>query len=497
MAEPLPIQQLIDPEADRVRLGRWLAKSLAPLPRPRLTMALLISSDILALLVAGGLSIQIRYLFGQRLDLSFYAELWPAIGLFILAYAVKGLYSGVTLNPASELRLITISTNLVYLTLGVVIFLLKVSDDYSRSLFLIAWSLSLLLVPFLRSLTRSGLARTSWWGHPVVILGSGAAGQRLIQILKQQPTLGLKPVAVLSDPDDPQPTQDHVEGVPCLGSTKLASELAQHFKISYAIVAIPHSFGQLWQTMIEHHGQYFHHLIFIPDLIGFSSLWVEAKDIGGILGLEVRQQLLNPRSRWLKRLIDLIGSSVGLVLLAPVLVILAVLIKLDSPGSLLFAQERLGRSGQRFKAYKFRSMYVNAEERLQEILQQDPEARREYEIFHKLSHDPRVTRVGRVLRKFSLDELPQLWNVVVGDMSLVGPRAYIPRELPEMHGSEQIILQVLPGITGLWQVSGRNKLSFPQRLALDIYYVRNWSPWLDFHILARTIWVVISGYGAQ
>ncbi len=218
---------------------------------------------------------------------------------------------------------------------------------------------------------------------------------------------------------------------------------------------------------------------------------------GEVLSLEVRQQLLNRRSMILKRLFDLGAAALGLVAILPLLLVLGLLVKLDSPGPLFFAQERLGLNGERFRAFKFRSMYVNAEERLQQILHADPAARQEYDLFHKLRHDPRVTPVGRILRKFSIDELPQLWNVLRGEMSLVGPRAYMPKELAKMNGTEQIILQVLPGITGLWQVSGRNRLSFPARLEIDIYYVRNWSAWLDLHILAKTVWVVLTGDGAH
>jgi len=141
-------------------------------------------------------------------------------------------------------------------------------------------------------------------------------------------------------------------------------------------------------------------------------------------------------------------------------------------------------------------MYTNAEERLRHLLEQNPYMREEYELFHKLKNDPRVTRAGRFLRKLSLDELPQLWNVLRGEMSLVGPRAYLPRELPAMEGAERIILRVLPGVTGLWQVSGRSEISFSDRLEIDVYYVRNWSMWLDLYILARTVWVVLFGRGA-
>jgi lipopolysaccharide/colanic/teichoic acid biosynthesis glycosyltransferase len=180
----------------------------------------------------------------------------------------------------------------------------------------------------------------------------------------------------------------------------------------------------------------------------------------------------------------------------PFLLLIALLIKLDSRGAIFFAQERMGINGTRFKALKFRSMHENAETRLQEILTKNHKLREEYEVFHKLRHDPRVTRLGQFLRKYSLDELPQLWNVLKGDMSLVGPRAYMPSELDKMNSSENIILRVLPGITGLWQVRGRNNFSFQERLDIDVYYVRNWSLSLDLYLLVSTIRVVMMGKGA-
>jgi lipopolysaccharide/colanic/teichoic acid biosynthesis glycosyltransferase len=142
-------------------------------------------------------------------------------------------------------------------------------------------------------------------------------------------------------------------------------------------------------------------------------------------------------------------------------------------------------------------MHVNADAILADLLAEDPALRREYERFHKLQNDPRVTRIGRVLRRYSLDELPQLFNVLLGDMSLVGPRAYMPKELPKMKNLASIVLQTPPGITGLWQVSGRNALSFERRVDLDVHYFKNWSPWLDLYLLIRTVPVVLSGEGAS
>ena len=188
-------------------------------------------------------------------------------------------------------------------------------------------------------------------------------------------------------------------------------------------------------------------------------------------------------------------TSLGGLLVLPVILLLVLAIRLDSKGPIFYFQERLGSDGRRFRAAKFRSMHGDGEARLKAVLENDPKMRAEYEEFNKLTNDPRVTRVGRLVRKYSLDELPQLWNVLTGDMSLVGPRPYLEREIPEMENKEAIILRAPPGLTGLWQVSDRNATGFATRLKVDIHYVRNWSPWLDVYILARTFGVILKGTG--
>jgi lipopolysaccharide/colanic/teichoic acid biosynthesis glycosyltransferase len=179
----------------------------------------------------------------------------------------------------------------------------------------------------------------------------------------------------------------------------------------------------------------------------------------------------------------------------PIFFILALLVRFDSKGPILYTQKRLGQHGKTFDSFKFRTMYNNADAKLDVLLKNDPEARREYAEYHKLVNDPRVTPVGKVLRRYSLDELPQLINVIKGDMNLIGPRSYLPRELPAMGDYAKIILKVKPGLTGWWQVMGRNATSFKERLRLDEYYISNWSIWLDIYIIIKTIWVLITGQG--
>jgi Undecaprenyl-phosphate galactose phosphotransferase WbaP len=300
-------------------------------------------------------------------------------------------------------------------------------------------------------------------------------------------------VVVLDDNPD---KHGSLHNVPVLGGVELAPVLAKARKIPYAIVAMPGVSRDRLLQILEQYGQTFAHLLIIPDLFGFSSLWVEAKDMGGILGLEVRQQLLLPGPRLAKFLIDRLITLMGGLIVLPFIILIALLIRIDSPGPILYGQIRIGQNGESFKAWKFRSMVKNADRTLESYLDAHPELRESWERDHKLRNDPRITRVGRFLRQTSLDELPQLWNILRGEMSLVGPRPIVDEEIQRYGEKFGLYTKVTPGLTGLWQVSGRNNLTYEERVSLDAYYVRNWSVWLDLYILIRTVWVVISGEGA-
>ena len=198
----------------------------------------------------------------------------------------------------------------------------------------------------------------------------------------------------------------------------------------------------------------------------------------------------------IKRGVDIAASLAGLVLLSPVFLLVACLVRLTSPGNILFHQVRIGRDGRPFKLLKFRTMRPGAAEVFQEYLARDPKLRLEYSLYQKLERDPRLTRIGGFLRRSSLDELPQLWNILKGEMSLVGPRPFLPEQWPLYGRGAAACLRVRPGLTGLWQVSGRNRLSFAERAACDQDYLSRWSLWLDLEILARTPAAVLGRDGA-
>ena len=230
-------------------------------------------------------------------------------------------------------------------------------------------------------------------------------------------------------------------------------------------------------------------------MVNFGSVWVKPRDIEGQLGLEITHQILDPTSRLIKNIIDLILGLFLVIALFPLLLLISFLIWIDSPGPVFYKQKRLGLNHHLFEAIKFRTMVIDADEKLQELMKSDPQAQQEYQEHHKITNDPRITRIGRWLRKYSLDELPQLFNVVQGDMSVIGPRAYMPEEQEEIGENIDLILHVKPGMTGWWQVMGRHQTTFKTRLLMDEYYLSNWSLWLDAYILIKTVWVVISGTG--
>lgn len=208
-------------------------------------------------------------------------------------------------------------------------------------------------------------------------------------------------------------------------------------------------------------------------------------------------RLASPRSRRTKRVFDVFFALLLAIVAAPVAALIALAIWLESRrGPILFGHERIGRGGRRFRLWKFRTMVVNGDEVLAHHLAENPEANAEWRANHKLKNDPRVTRVGRVLRRTSLDELPQIWNVLRGEMSLAGPRPVVDAEMAHYGGAWPLYTLANPGLTGLWQVSGRNDTTYRRRVELDSAYVRNWSLKLDFILLLKTVRVVLKGKGA-
>jgi len=410
--------------------------------------------------------------------------------------ALLGLYPGYGLSQTEELRRQTYAVAATLATISIFALVFHVGDLLSRLLLVLGFVSLLLLAPLLRHFVKRGMMRAGVWGKPVVILGAGKAGARLVRALEGEWHLGYRPAAVFDSLL--APVGGVLEGAPYRGTTTEAVHWARKHDIDTAILALPHARRKSLAKFISWASDSFRYVIVIPtDLTGAATAAVVARDLSGILGVELKQNLLNPWVQRAKRAIDVFGVTVGGLLVSPLLLIIVLLIKLESPGPALYKQQRPGTGGEYFDCWKFRTMHTDAESLLTKLLESNPELRAEWERNHKLPNDPRITRIGRFLRTVSLDELPQLWNVLRGEMSLVGPRPMLIEEIPKYGEAYNLYRRMRPGMTGLWQVSGRSDVSYEERVAIVAYYVRNWSIWLDLVILARTIKTVVTGRGAS
>jgi Undecaprenyl-phosphate galactose phosphotransferase WbaP len=464
-------------------------------PRGNLTVASILATDFVALFLSIGLTVVVRLILAGNYNFIDYLSLWPMIGIFLFAFALAGLYPGVPMNPINELRKIFSAVSVVFLIFGAFIFLSRSDTTWSRGIFLVACPISAVTVVLSRSGLRHGLARKPWWGVPTVLLGGGRAGQTMAETLSQFPWIGLKIIAVLDEGNEGLQSWSEQRNL-ITGKLDTVNRLTQKWGVKYAIVSMPIDSKQAFSQILEKYADQFHHIIIIPDFFGFSSLWVTAQDIGGMLGLEIRQALLQRWPRLLKRMLDLVITITGGLLLLPVCLLIGLVIKLTSSGPMVYGQKRIGQNNRHFTAWKFRTMVNDADEVLNHHLESNTHLKEEWQSNHKLRNDPRVTPIGRILRRTSLDELPQLWNVIIGEMSLVGPRPIVDAEVLKYGSRFQLYCKVRPGITGLWQVSGRNNTGYEKRLQLDEYYVRNWSVWLDLYILGRTLGSILRCAGA-
>lgn len=445
------------------------------------TGAVLILSDVLALLTAFGVSVAIRQRFGAQPLWAEYARLLPFLAVVPALFYLMDLYPGVLLNAIEELKWLTISVTFSIGLLVIVTYLAKEANAYSRIVCLLSWPISVACVVGGRALVRKFCSRMGWWGIPAVVVGSQDDVDFVVKALCTYPEGGIR-----------------VAAIHCIDSTRLDAGPAIESSptIPYAIVVVPGDPDANWLRKIERIVSDCRRFLVVPRSNGLLSSWVTVRNCAGVMGLEVNRELLKPSSRVTKRILDLALIAFGALLSLPFVLAIAVAIKLTSPGPAFYGQERIGRGGQRFIAWKFRTMVQNADDLLHAYLERDSQLRQEWESLHKLKDDPRVTAVGRFLRRTSLDELPQLWNVVRGEMSLVGPRPIVKAEIKRYGESYDMYCKVRPGITGFWQVSGRNDTSYGERVALDVHYVRNWSVWFDFYLLAKTVGVVLRRQGA-
>lgn len=414
----------------------------------------------------------------------------PAIVVWVALRALLGLYPGYGLDAVEELRRHTFSLLAALAVLAVFALGFQFGESLSRLLLGFAFLGLLLCAPLVRHLVKHGLKGIGLWGKPVVILGYNGVGRDVTDRLRQNWDLGYNPVAVFAYRLGAKKSSH--EGVSNQDVLAGAVDLARQHAVDTVLFAMPHTRREQLAELVNLASQHFRRVLVVPNLGGITNSAVVARDLGGTCAVELRYNLLNPWALRAKRATDLVATVVGGAVVLPLLIVLALVVYLESGGPVFYKDRRMGQAGKLFPCLKFRTMVRDAEPLLQRMLEEDVGLREQYLRYHKLPDDPRVTRAGRFLRKTSLDELPQLWNVLRGDMSLVGPRPYLPRESQDIGPAQMDILRVPPGITGPWQVAGRNRTFFSQRVQMDIYYVRDWSVWLDIVILARTVRILLS-----
>ena len=374
----------------------------------------------------------------------------------------------------------------IFSLIFVVLFFSKTGFLHSRAVFLIAWVFACIAVPLGRLYVAKLFCRREWWGAPLVFLNYTKAGKNIWHYLRKHPEKGFRPVA-FAELDDLVANPDN----------RQFEEIQRKFPGAVAMIVT--GMKKIDHTTLSRVNTYFSRILIMPaaeDNEPILHFLVSPYVLDTTTGFFLQQRLHDKRRLAIKRAMDLGLCLMGSIVILPLVLVLALLIRLDSKGPVFYKQRRIGRGGQEIYVHKFRTMVPNADEILKDYLARNPEMAREWEEDHKLRHDPRVTKIGHFLRKTSLDELPQLYDVVRGTMSLVGPRPIVEDERAKYGSVFNDYIRVRPGITGLWQISGRNDTSYSRRVDYDFYYVSNWNVWLDIWILVRTVPVVLFGRGA-
>lgn len=401
----------------------------------------------------------------------------PMIIFSILTYKLLALYPGVGIGPVEELKRLTTGSSFVLVAMITLSFFLHNSATYSRATFLMSWALTLASVPISRKVFRRVAVKLGFWGIPVAIAGKGEGVTRIQERLRLRPLSGLWPVICY----DGLPEENKSISAP---------------GIKTLILAISEINFEYIRHLTTSQTNQFKRIILILDETKSGPIWFTSINVVEHLSLEVANNLTNPSQQRFKRILELAIITILMPMIAILFLFISLAISINSRGSIFYKHKRIGHNGKDLWIWKFRTMVYNADEILNEHLANDPDLHKEWKENFKLRKDPRITPVGKLLRVTSLDELPQLWNVLTGEMSLIGPRPIVREEIPLYGNAFEIYEQALPGITGLWQISGRNDLPYQERVALDVYYIQNWSIWLDVHILMHTALTILQARGA-
>lgn len=369
----------------------------------------------------------------------------------------------------------------------IALYVFKSSNYLSRSYIVIFFVISFLSLYLFRQLLVKTCNKLNILKTPVIFVGNGKATEDIIYFTNHNNCFGIKVADIVEEIEDINQLRKNI-------ITKI-----EQLKVKTIIIAIPNLEKSKLLDLVEDIQPLVRNLMFVPNTVGIPVINLEVKKIyeSNMLLLSIRNNLAKKTNRRIKRIFDIVFSLLTMVIIIPVSIVVIILIMIESPGAApIFKHYRVGKDGKLFPCYKFRSMVPNAKEKLQEYLKNNPEAKIEWDKYFKLKNDPRITKVGKIIRKTSIDELPQFINVLKGEMSWVGPRPIIKDEIHYYGKYIKDYYAVLPGITGMWQVSGRSEIGYKDRVSLDVWYVRNWSIWIDITLILKTIKIVLFRKGA-
>ena len=456
--------------------------------------------DAVVLILCIGFGFFIVNLFNSS-DINFKSFIYYSVYIpfILLIFGCIGLYPGIMISPTEEVKKIFFACAFSFAAIILTIFLgdqkeirvadLLIQDSKDVALavaFIISLPAATIAIPGLREFSKHYFSRFRWWGVPAVVYTDGNTADFIIDKLIKNKYLGYHPVVIINSGNI---ESDNYKGIPIFPPTQEIHQIIRNHNVKQAVIC--DYAGDMSEVMKS-----YRYTITVSKNQTFFTDTQQLKDIAGIIGFASIHNLTFKGNLFLKRFIDIFSIVICLPIILPLMLILSFFVKITSKGPVFYAHKRVGKNGKEIKCWKFRSMCINSQEMLEKILAEDPVRRAEWEKDRKFQDDPRVTKFGKFLRKTSLDELPQLFNILFGDMSLVGPRPVTEPELVKYGEYKDYVLSVSPGLTGMWQVSGRSDTGYEERISFDTYYIQNWSIWLDIWILIKTVWVVLKGKGA-
>lgn len=455
----------------------------------KILVVLLLISEYIAIIVAEKISLIIQnnipYTTGKFYipDIYFYLVI-PAIYIFFVEHT-KVNERFIFFWETMQRTFYAVLYSEIFCIIALYVF--KSSNYLSRSYIVIFFMISFLSLYLFRQLLVKTCNRLNILKTPVIFVGNGKATKDIIYFTNHNNCFGIKVADIIEEIEDISQLRKNI------------IRKIEQLKVKTIIIAIPNLEKNKLLDLVEDIQPLVRNLMFVPNTIGIPVINLEVKKIyeSNMLLLSIRNNLAKKTNRRIKRIFDIVFSLLTMVIIIPVSIVVIVLIMIESPGAApIFKHYRVGRGGILFPCYKFRSMIPNAQEKLQEYLKSDLEAQKEWNKYFKLKNDPRITKVGKFIRKTSIDELPQFINVLKGEMSWVGPRPIIKDEIHYYGKYIKDYYAVLPGITGMWQVSGRSDTGYTDRVSLDVWYVRNWSIWIDITLILKTIKTVLFRKGA-